>query len=215
MMRTMIGVVALAVLVSAGSAGAATTINLGDFSHPTVLDFEGLSAGPISGTDPYFTSAGISSVSVVNGTFGGDTLDNYFDGNALASVGGVLSVVAPGGPIDDGTVAGAPVFTMQFADVRDKFGIMIADQHGVFQLTFQHLGGTVDTFSWDTGLGESAYVQVNPFDTVIVDHPGFRYGYAIDNITLEDLAYIPAPGAILLGITGAGVVGWLRRRRTL
>ena len=67
--------------------------------------------------------------------------------------------------------------------------------------------------SWDLGTGPGSFAMSfdSPVSLLVFSDSGW-YDIAIDDLTVSP---IPVPGAILLGSIGVGLVGWLRRRRTL
>ncbi len=57
--------------------------------------------------------------------------------------------------------------------------------------------------------------QTGAGSTVSFDIYDIYYPNNSGSLTVNIYEVVPAPGAILLGTLGAGLVGWLRRRRTL
>jgi hypothetical protein len=102
----------------------------------------------------------------------------------------------------------APVLDVTFdSGYWDAVGAAVIDVYDPSMTPLASFSNTttgVETISI-SGLGQIGYVYFNS-----VADP---YGGDIDNLAFTST--IPAPGAVLLGTLGTGLLGWLRRRGTL
>jgi len=100
-----------------------------------------------------------------------------------------------------------PVVDVQFiSGYWDYIGTGIIDVYGPYGNLLASLSNTT------TGVNTTDLSALGKIGKIYFNTIGDGAGADLDNLSFSP---IPAPGAILLGGIGAGIVGWLRRRRTL
>ncbi len=159
----------------------------------TTLDFDTPAAplGPIAGTAPTFTAAGISSVTVIGAWVpGADTLTNgsNVNGASLVVQGGGLVVGITGDALD--APAAGDGFEFALAAPVDEFGLLFSDQLN-FNYDVELLLGGVSLgteFAAYGGAGfpaEPVYFRgPSAFDGVRITFPLGTGGVGVDEITL-------------------------------
>ncbi len=200
-MKKLVTICILLVLMSTGAANAAFTLTFDELPTQPVdgLSYMGITFGFYVGGSP-------STDAIYNGT-GPGTLTYLQD------------------PTLEGTTAG--ILTLDFATPTDQlqFGVALNSYYaatpGYVVRLYNPLYGLLGVYSGNTSPlilwseGQFTYSGTPVSRAVIGFNEQAASRFALDNLTINPVSAVPAPGAILLSSIGLGLVNWLRRRRTL
>ncbi|MFH1881719.1 MAG: hypothetical protein ABIL62_03285 [Planctomycetota bacterium] len=171
----------------------------------TLVNFDDKAAGTQVLWNDY-VSAGVASITELTGAgtlfarySGSQSPPNYIGTGGTYEVSGV-----PGGW--DGTIQ------IDLALPASMVGIGIANNSGGTETfsVYDSVGSLLESHTVAAGTNVYAVITRGIYDISRLVITG-------DFFAIDDLQFnaIPAPGAILLGSIGAGLVGWLKRRRTI
>jgi hypothetical protein len=176
-------------------------------ASPTVIDFESLAEFEI--VDDQFLSEGAdfngnSSVLSLSGgslnplfpPYSGDKV--IYDDPYLGC--GIIRIDAVG-----------PVWNMVGGYVTGNSNVTLTAYASDSSVLGTDSTGGANYTGAGTGLLPNIFLSVRAANIAYVEFSNSGNSFTVDNFTFQ----IPAPGAILLGSLGIGLVGWLRRRRTL
>lgn len=191
-------ILVLAVLMSAGTAQAASTLTFDELPHQSVdgLSYEGVTFG--------FTVGGSPSTDAYYGAVGPGPLTYLQGGSLEGDAQGILTLdfTSPTSQLKFGlalntTMPVAGAYTVElFDESLVSMGIISENTNPLVYWSEDQFG-----------------YSGTPISRAVVDfNESYARRFAIDNLGTNS---VPAPGAILLGSIGASLVGWLRRRKTL
>ena len=197
-MKKLVTICILLVLMSAGAANAAFTLTFDELATQPIngLSYMGINFG--------FTVGGSPSTDAIYNGIGPGNLTYLQD------------------PSMEGTTAG--ILTLDFSTPTDQleFGVALNSYYAApsaFVVKLYDASYTpIGTFIVDTSPlvlwseGQFTYSGTKIRRAVIGFNEQAASRFALDNLTINP---IPAPGAVLLGSFGLGLVSWLRRRKTL
>ncbi len=213
-MKTRLSVVVLAVvlLTAFGGAAQATVIDFDDVVAPDLFAETGALREEYAGLGVHFVGpADKDGAAIVNDSTWGVSAHSGL--NILA-----VNPNAADALLGGGTPQGPE--TILFDSLMGEVSIYVSGSGNADTFTIEAYDAmnalvdsdTVTTHDWALlGVSSAAGIQ-----RVVLAVPVYEGGSMFDDLSFTELApAVPAPAGILLGTLGTGLVGWLRRRRSL